>query len=162
MGCDMVVALGRATVDGYTRFGQNCSRPADEPTALCRLPGRAFAPGEQVRVQHVEVPQARQTFTVLGCRPAGCWGYSHGINEHGVAAGCASFHNKLRSPEPGLVGTDLVRLVLERGKCARHAVELLGDLLECHGQGIPGSAETEADHAFPLADGREAFGVETA
>ena len=66
MGCDIVVALGRATVEGNTLFGHNCDRPARQCQALHRTPGQSYAPGEKVRTQGLELPQARQTYTVLG------------------------------------------------------------------------------------------------
>src|SRR5262249_30920685 len=86
MGCNMVVALGRATVDGHTLFGHTTT-PADGQPALCLLPGRPHAPDETVRTQLAQVPQARQTYRVLCARPPGLWGASHGVNENGVAAG---------------------------------------------------------------------------
>src|SRR5205085_11334862 len=94
---DMVVALAGATVDGQTVFGHNSNRPARGPQPLVRQPGRAFAAGETVRTQTLEVPQARQTFTVLGSQPDGCWGYDHGVNEHQVAVGCVG----LAAADPG-------------------------------------------------------------
>jgi secernin len=155
MGSDLVVALGRATGTGQTLFGQNCHRPPDEPPALRRVPGRPFAPDDTVRAPHAELPQARQTFTVLGSQPPGAWGYEHGVNEHQVAAGCAVWRSRLAGGGTGLLGPDLVRLALERSTCARRAVDVLADLLVRHGQPAD-------DHAFLIADPREAFAVEAA
>src|SRR4051812_4972853 len=118
MGCDMVVALGRATVDGGTLFGHNADLPGEEPPALVLVPGRAFAPGETVRARYVEIPQVRQTFTVLGSRLPGAWGVQHGVSDRGVAAGCTRYHHKLHGDRPGLLGPELVRLVLERSHSA--------------------------------------------
>src|SRR5436309_10760021 len=114
MGSDLVVALGRATVNGQTLFGQNCHRPVGESIALCRTPGRDFAPDETLQTAHAKLPQARRTFTVLGGQAHGDWGYLHGVNEHQVAAGCAAWRSKLAGSGQGLLGPDLVRLVLER------------------------------------------------
>ena len=50
MGGDLVVALGPATVNGQTLFGQNCHRPPGEWHSLRRVPGRAYAAGETVRI----------------------------------------------------------------------------------------------------------------
>lgn len=163
MGSDMVVALGRATADGCTHFGQNVARTAGESLFLHRAAGREFAPGESVQTQYLRIPQARQTFTAVGCRPPQRWGYYHGLNEHGVAAGCVGFRNKLQPSRPGLTGTDLVRLVLERSRAARQALDVLAELLERHGAGAPrDTAADEGDHAILIADGAEAFVVETA
>lgn len=74
MGGDLVVALGRATVDGHTLFGHNSRRPLRVPLGLHRTAGRGFAMGEKTRTQYLVLPQARQTCSVVGLRPAGVWG----------------------------------------------------------------------------------------
>src|SRR5262249_27227041 len=135
MGCDMVVALGPATVKGCTIFGHNAHHPLDASPRLFHLPGREFAAGEKVRLQHLVLPQVRQTWTILGSQPPGCWGLEHGMNEHQVAAGCATWLSKLAITGPALTGPDLVRLVLERCRSARQGLDLLTDLVTRHGQG---------------------------
>jgi dipeptidase len=159
----MVVALGRATVDGYTLFGHNSGQPLGEGQALCLAPARHHALGEKVQTQFLELPQARETFRVLGSQARGRWGYQHGVNEHGVAAGAVPLRTRLSRDQPGLTGPDLVRLVLERCQSAAQAVQLLTDLIGRHGQGVfPGCpAWAGCDHAFLIADAREAFAVET-
>src|SRR5438132_5446026 len=82
MECDAVVALARATVDGQTLFGQNSTSPGGLPLSLCRTPGRVCAADEKLRTHFVELPQARQTHTVLGCQRDGAWGCEQGINDH--------------------------------------------------------------------------------
>src|SRR5262249_12769181 len=133
MGCDMVVALARATAEGGTLLGHNSTRPARERQTLVRLVGRAFAPGESVRTSYLERPRVRQTFTVLGSRPAGRWGFQHGLNEHGVAVGLTSIRTRMRGEGPALTGTDLVRLALERTATARQALDLIAALTARHG-----------------------------
>lgn len=157
MGSDMVVALGRATVEGRTLFGVNATLPETQGLALVREPGRAFAPGETVPAGGLRLTQARQTFTVVGCRPAGRWGYLHGLNEHGVAAATTSVRTRLTGSAVGLAGTDLVRLALERATGARQAVDFMTDVIARHGQG-----DSDSDNAFLVADGREAFVLESA
>ncbi len=161
MASDMVVALPRATAEGQTLFGHNCNRPAGESLGLVREPGRAFAPGESLPLGGAVLPQVRHTCTVLACRRAGRWGYDHGVNEHGLAVGLTTIRTRLAGEHPGLRGTDLVRLTLERASGALQAVDVLTDLIARHGQ-----ADTEAsspcDHAFLIADGREAFVIEAA
>src|SRR5205809_6333652 len=81
MGCDMVVARGTATGAGATLFAANCHRPHGETQAVRLVAGRTFALGETVQTQAIQLPQARQTHTVLAIQPEGCWGYLHGLNE---------------------------------------------------------------------------------
>jgi dipeptidase len=116
-----------------------------------------------VRTQFLELPQARQTFTVLGGRTPGCWGLHYGVNENHVAAGCATWRSLLHQPGCCLAGTDLVRLVLERCRCARQGVDLLTDLVERYGQAACATGEeSNGDQLFLVADAREAFVVEAA
>src|SRR6516225_2969272 len=92
---DMVVALGRSTVDHATLFGHNSDRPAGECPKLQLVPGRSFSAGETLQTQFLKLPEVRQALTVLGCQPAGQWGYDHGVNEQGVAVGRTSQSSKL-------------------------------------------------------------------
>jgi dipeptidase len=162
MGCDMVVALGGAAVDGHTLFGHNSGLPPGEVQALCLTPARQHALDEKVQTRFLELPQARETFRVLGSQVRGRWGYQHGVNDQGVVAGAVPLQTRLSGEQPGLTGPDLVRLVLERCHSATQAVQLLTDLIARHGQGVfPGCPEwAGCDHAFLLADGQEAFAVE--
>jgi dipeptidase len=161
MGSDMMVALGPATANRSTLFALNSHGPAHASRRLVLQPGGPHVPGEQVRAESITLPQARQTWTTLGYRPGAVWGYQHGQNEHGVAAGCATWQTLLPPDGPTLTGTDLVRLMLERAANARQAVDTLTDLVSRHGQGTPGEKDG-TDHVFLVADPRQAFVVETA
>jgi dipeptidase len=125
--------------------------------------GRPFELGEKVRTQCLELPQARRTYSVLGSQAPGVWGYDHGLNDQQVAMGRAALRMRLRCQGPTLLGTDLVRLVLERAHSARHAVDLFIDLVDRYGQGgFPGCpVASETDNAFLIADPSEAFAIET-
>jgi dipeptidase len=160
MASDMVVALARATLDGATLFGHNSNRPRGEATSLVLTGRHESSPGENVRVGDIQVSQARHTWAVLAGRPAQAWGYTHGVNEKGVAAGCTSIDTQLDDGEPGLSGTDLVRLALERGASACQAIEVITDLICRHGQGSdePGPRNV----ALLVADAQEAFVLEAA
>jgi secernin len=162
MAGDMVVVLGRASGGERALFGHNSHRLPGEGQRLVRLPGRLFAPGEAVQLPQTHLAQARQTFTVVGSQPAGCWGLQHGLNEHRVAVGCSSWSSRLTCPRPALSGPDLTRLALERGRSARQAVDVLIDLISRYGQGRPETGGEGADSAFLVADPHEAFAVEAA
>lgn len=161
MGCDMVAALGQATVNGVSLFGLNRHGPRSPWPLLRRTAGATHAPGTRLQISGHEVPQVRQTATVLGSGQPGSWGLTHGINEHKVAVGLATWTSKLVGAAPGLDGTDLVRLTLERSHSAQSAQEVLTDLIARHGQGRGGAPE-ERDHVYLIADPREALVIEAA
>ena len=76
-----------------------------------------------------------------------------------MEAGVARGPRGLGQDHPGLLGPELVRLTLERSHSARHAVDVLTDLIGRHGQGRGGDG---GDHIFLIADPEEAFAVEAA
>ncbi len=160
MGCDMVVALDRSTAPRRTLFGQNTGRPAQERQRIQRTAARTFTLGERVFTGLIELSQSRSTYTVLANQATGMWGYHHGVNEMHVAVGCTHLHTRLGNGAAGLRATDLVRLALERSSCARQAVDLITDLLARHGQAA-GNGAPGTNGAFLIADGREAFALET-
>jgi hypothetical protein len=160
MGCDMVVALGRATVNGNTLFGHSSYRRAGAEAVMRRTPGRLFAQGEMAQTRFLKLPQSRQTATILGSQTPGEWGYEHGVNEHGVAVGHSMWHSRMPGGGQRLTGPDLVRLSLERSCSACHAVELITDLVKRYGTSAAAESDA-ADQVFMVADNREAFIVET-
>lgn len=164
MGSDAIVSRGQATVDGHSLFGQNLNGPVTSSFSLCLTHGRDFVLGEMSGTPRVNVPQVKRTYSVLGVRPEDSWGYRVGLNSEQVAAGCISLLARLRENKPGLTGPELVRLVLERSRSARQAVDILTDLMNRYGQGghVGGSAESGRDHAFLVADPCDAYLVETA
>ncbi len=164
MASDLIVALGRATVGAATLFGANHYARTDRRQRLRQLAGGNHPPDEPVRTSYLRLPQARQTYTVLGQQPDGAWGLTHGINENQVAVGVTGWHSRLSGVGGGLTGTDLVRLALERSHSALHALDVLTDLIGRHGQcPEPGAGRGEpSDNIFLVADRQEAFVLEGA
>jgi secernin len=164
MGCDMVVALPPATGSCQSLFGVNVHRPVTEELAVRLMRGQTFEIGEMLRTRFLELPQARRTFTVLGIQARGSWGELLGVNECRVAMSCSDWQSRCRCVRPGLLGPELVRLTLERAHSARHALEVLTDLIVRHGQGsFSSSPEAETgDQIFLVADATEAFAIEAA
>lgn len=162
--CDSLVALAPATAAGVTLFAKNSDRPALECQPLCLVPEREHPTPGTVRCTYIEIPQVARTYRVLGSRPFWCWGFEHGVNEHGVAIGNHTVFTRLPVEDTGLLGMDLVRLGLERAASAREAVEVMAQLLEQHGQGGSGFADKHWPYhnSFLIADPNEAFLWETA
>ena len=159
MGSDMVVALKQASANGATLFGLNHHAAVDQRHAVRWVPGQMHIPGEISLSATLKVPQARQTYAVLGIQPIGEWGFTHGVNEHKVTAGVTQWRSRLPVEQAALSGHDLVRLALERGRSAHHAVEVLTDLLEHYAPGINDGAN---GYIFLIADANEAYVLETA
>jgi hypothetical protein len=159
MGSDMVVALKEASANDTTLFGLNHHAASSLRHALHVVSGQMHDPGDVSHASALAVPQARQTYAVLGMQQIGQWGFTHGVNEHRVAIGVTQWQSRLKSGPAALAGPDLVRLALERSRGALNAVEVLTDLLEHHGQSQTGEVN---DHIFLIADSNEAFVLETA
>src|SRR5689334_9493402 len=162
--CDTMVALGSATEGGQTLFAKNSDRPARECQPLVQYPRLEHPPGSVVRCQFLELPQVQITYRHVGSKPYWCWGYEHGFNEHQVVIGNEGLHSKLSYSTPKLVGMEVLRLGLERGRTAAEAVEVMTDLITTYGQGIfiGGPEAGTYDNGYLVADPKEAYVIETA
>jgi len=87
-----------------------------------------------------KIPQAAETFGYLAPAYAA-------MNQHQVAIGESTFEGRKElHSDKGLVDCEtLTRLMLERGKTAREAIGVAGELLEKHGWNDVGEALTVAD-----------------
>ena len=166
--CDTWVAMQDATADGSVILAKNSDRPPMEAQVLVQLPRESHEPGEMVKCTYIEIPQVSQTYEHIGSKIWWTFGYEHGMNEHGVTIGNEAVFSK----EPyqwgdGLLGMDLLRLALERGKTAYEAMHVIIALLEKYGQS--GDCEYEGEwgkanyhNSFIIADPTEAWVLETA
>ncbi len=163
--CDSLVARGARTADGATLFAKNSDRRGREPQPFVQFPAAYHSRGSVIRCSHIEIDQVAETYRVMGHSPGWCWGFEHGVNEYGVAIGNhATWSREPLEQEPGLIGMDLVRLGLERGRDAREALEIIAALLETHGQGGSAFAAEGDDgyqNSFVIADGFSAWVLET-
>src|SRR5262245_60868116 len=122
-------------------------------------PGRA-----ELQTQYLKIRDAA-AYGFLGSRPTWLWGVEHGVNEHGVAIGNEKIWtiDRPRDHPAALLGMDLVRLGLERGRTAEAAFTVITELLQEHGQG--GSGEPHRDEpyysSFLVADPCAGFVIET-
>lgn len=149
---------------GATLFAKNSDRSEHECQPFVQAPGAFHAPGSGVRCTHVEIPQVAETYAVMGHSPWWVWGFEHGVNEHAVAIGNETvFSRESLEEQPGLIGMDLVRLGLERGRTAREALEVMATLIESHGQGGPAFGPDKAGYhnGFLIADPDEVWILQT-
>lgn len=162
---DSIVARASRTLNGATLFAKSSDRRGRESQPFVQLPAAFHPRGSRLRCTHLEIDQVAETYRVMGHSPVWCWGFEQGVNEFGVAIGNqATWSCEALEEQPGLLGSDLVRLGLERGRDAREALEVIATLVETHGQG--GSAfAAEGDggcqNSFAIADGRSAWVLET-
>ena len=162
MGCDTFVALAPATRAGATLFAKNSDRPPREAQRIVQFPRRR-GEGASLRCQYLTIPDVTQTAAVVGSQPYWLWGFEHGVNEHRVAIGNETVFAKQMLGPVGLVGMDVVRLGLERGRTATEALEVMTALIETHGQGGSGLAHVDWPYhnAFLVADPTSAWVIET-
>ena len=156
--CDTLCAI---TPRG-TLFAKNSDRPCSEiqPVEL----HAARVPGATLKTQYLEIGDLGAA-SVLGARPDWLWGMEHGVNEHRVAIGNEKVFTVLdpNQEPPGLIGMDLVRLGLERGRTANEALEAMTGLLAGHGQGGMCDQTTREAYfsSFIIADPKSAWVLET-
>lgn len=164
MAMDMVVALGQATVGSQTLFGLNTHAvPGTRRYGLVGHAGRNPALGEKIATDTLPLLQGRDCWALVGAGWDGAWGLTHGCNEQGVVMGRAGWKSRVDSSPETLLGTDLVRVVLERAHNAQQGAEILTDLISRHGQRYSAdAADVFTDNVFLIADAREALLVEAA
>ena len=166
LSCDTFVLPAENTLSGSIVMAKNSDRPLGEAQALTWTAGAKHARGETVRCTYISVPQAGETYGVLGSKPYWMWGYEMGVNEKGVMIGNEAQGS--RAAETGdeneLLGMDLLRLGLERSATAREAMAVITALLEEYGQNANASRlyDKRYENSFFIADREEIWLLETA
>jgi secernin len=163
--CDTFVALSAVTRDKSVLFAKSADCEVNEANAIVRIPAKKHVKGEAVRVTHLVIPQAEETYEIFLTKAFWTYGCEIGINEYGLAMGEeAVFTTEMAEEKDGLIGPDLMRIGLERARNCQEAIEIMTGLLEQYGQG--GSAELKGnshfDSSFLMSDTSEAYILETA
>ena len=164
--CDTLVALPNATLQKNVLFAKSADCEINEANALVRIPACKHVKGETVRLSHLVIPQAEQTYEVILTKAFWTYGCEIGINEFGLAMGEeAVFTTEMaKERKTGIIGPDMLRIGLERSRNCKEAIEIMTRLLEEYGQG--GSAELRGNSHFDsnylMADTSEAYILETA
>ncbi len=163
--CDSLVALGNSTIDGSVIFGKNSDRPYNEVQLITYSPHTRYSKEILVKCTFIEIPQVYETAAVILSQPWWMWGTEMGANEYGVVIGNEAVYTHEPLKSFGLLGMDLARLGLERGKNVKEAIKIIIDLLEKYGQG-GGCAYDDPSwiyhNSFIIADPKEAYVLETA
>jgi len=164
--CDTFIALSPVTDDSAVIFGKNSDREPNEAQILEYRPARVVSAPRMVECTYHAIPQVKEIYAVLLCRPFWMWGGEMGANEKGVVIGNEAVFTRMPLDKSGgLTGMDLLRLALERSATAQQALEVITGLLSDHGQGgICGYEDKRfAYHnSFMIADPREGWVLETA
>ncbi|TXT67350.1 MAG: Peptidase family C69 [Promethearchaeota archaeon] len=163
--CDTLVAIQTATADGEIIFGKNSDRPSDEVQLITYNPHKKYNNQEQLHCTYITIPQVKETAAILLSQPWWMWGAEIGCNEYDVVIGNEAVHTYEPLRNQGLLGMDLLRLGLERGKTAIKALYIITELLEKYHQG-GGCAYNDPGwmyhNSFLIADPKEAYVLETA
>lgn len=153
LACDTWVALANSTRDGSVIMAKNSDRKATEAQPLMYFARRHHAEGGEVKLTRMSVPQVRETYEHIGSRPSWTWGYEHGLNEWGVAIGNEAVKSRVPAESNALIGMDLIRLGLERGRTAYEAMHVMIDHLD---------PKKVGNNSFIIADPQTAWVLETA
>jgi secernin len=157
------VSLGTYSKDGSVIFGKNSDRTGNEAQLITHKPRTRYSIGEQVKCTHITIPQITETAEILMSQPYWIFGCEMGCNEYNVAIGNEAIPSTEQVRETGLLGMDLIRLGLERGKSAKDTLKIIIDLLEKYGQGgIHTLKGMKNNNSFIIADPQEAYVLEAA
>ncbi|MHA2035344.1 MAG: C69 family dipeptidase [Promethearchaeota archaeon] len=161
--CVTYVSLRESSKDGNVIFGKVSDRLSDEIQLITHKPKTKFSKGEEVKCTHITIPQVTETAEILMSQPYWMFGCEMGCNEYNVVIGNQAIPSKEPLKETGLLGMDLIRLGLERGKSAKEALDIIIKLLEMHGQGgVHNLRGMNQSNSFIIADPLEAYVLEVA
>src|SRR3972149_7516454 len=110
--CDTLVALPPQTGEQSMLFAKSADCEVNEANALVRIPGQKHGKGEAVRITHLVIPQAEETYEVLLTKAFWTYGCEIGVNEYGLAMGGeAVFTTEMaKEDRDGIIGPDLMRI----------------------------------------------------
>jgi len=161
--CDTYVALNTATLDNSVIFGKNSDRRISEAQIITFSPHNKYSKEQDLKCTYISIPQVSETNAVILSKPFWVWGAEMGANEYGVVIGNEAIATKEPLKDKGLIGMDLLRLGLERGKTAKGSLNIIIELIERFGQGGAHFQDGANYHnSFIIADPDEAYLLEVA
>lgn len=164
--CDTFISFPSHNQGSSIFLGKNSDREPNEAHELSYITAMDYAESS-LQCTYISIPQVKSTYAVILSKPFQMWGAEMGANEHGLSIGNEAVFTKVKFQKgnDGLTGMDLLRLALERCKTAKHAVELITELLEEFGQNACGGYKNKRfyySNSFLIADRQEAWVLETA
>jgi secernin len=151
--------------DGVVYFAKNSDREPGEAQLVVRIPSVKNDAQKKLKATYIEINQVSARHGVILSKPFWMWGAEMGANDRGVVIGNEAVFTKVMEKEKGLIGMDLLRLGLERGDTAEHAMRVIIELIETYGQGgICGFRDKRLryDNSFIIADPYQIWILETA
>ncbi len=146
-------------------FAKNSDREPGEAQLVVRIPNVANDKQKKIKTTYIEIDQSANRHGVILSKPFWIWGAEMGANDRGVVIGNEAVYTRLIDKKSGLIGMDLLRLGLERGDTAEHAMHVIIEMLHTHGQGgVCGLKDKRMryDNSFIIADPDQAWVLETA
>ena len=128
--CDTYVSLPTSSKDESVIFGKNSDRIISEAQLITHSPHMKHNGKEALKCTYLTIPQVDETAEILISQPYWMWGAEMGANEYGVVIGNEAIMTKEPLNDTGLLGMDLLRLGLERGKSAKESLNVITHLLE--------------------------------
>ncbi len=160
--CDTLVSMNRNNMDrNITYFAKNSDREPGEIQLVEYYPG--ITRNKTVKCTYIDVAFEGKSNAIMISRPCWMWGAEIGVNEYGVAIGNEALFTKRKFEKKGLLGMDLLRLGLEKGKNAEETLKVIIQYIEEYGQGGSNSANKEEyyDNSFLITDMKESYILET-
>lgn len=146
-------------------FAKNSDREPDEAQLVVRIPAMASQKPEKLSATYISIDQSPTRHGVILSKPFWIWGAEMGANDRGVVIGNEAVYTRLMEKSRGIIGMDLLRLGLERGGTAEHAMHIIIELMEQYGQGGECGFRDKRmryDNSFIIADPSCAWILETA
>ena len=146
-------------------FAKNSDREPGEAQLVVRIPPESSNKQKKLKTTYISIDQTASRHGVILSKPFWIWGAEMGANDKGVVIGNEAIYSRVIDKKNGLIGMDLLRLGLERGDTAEHAMHVIIELIEQYGQGgVCGYRDQSMryDNSFIIADADQSWILETA
>ena len=158
--CD---TIGKIIDQDLAIFAKNSDRSPNEPQVIEFIRHKRHDE-KTLKCTYISIDQVKETYAMVISRPTWLWGAEMGVNEYGVVIGNEAVFTKGKYGEDSLIGMDLLRLGLERGRTAKESLEVIISLLKKYGQGgnCGYDKDFHYDNSFLIMDRNEIYVLETA